>query len=519
RSRHLSLSLSSSSSGTSHIPYGPLPRRRHLVSSYSSQLASVRPSRKRCRSPATSLVATTSTPAVLSSVLVDLLPPRKRFRGSPAVSYEDATVETTTELVIPPVHPGQTVEDRLDKHSEMIRGMYEHLLDMPMSRIEETEEELQILRVRMASLKREITSLHARVRVAELSDDSTLVSLGIAWAGLVEIRRQVFIYWMAFGGNTRIEQRRRDLSSDGVRNLATASGRDRLKEDLYSSTWPNKDDEGIEWLDIEEPLDLVHTSEESVYESLIKEMPKCSLNYDFKIKKGDPRNLKIPCMIGYKFMANVYIDVDLPMNIMSLAYYNSIKKNRYEYRGRNFIRLGRVMHVFIGNMSYVIDFTILENIETNIDPSLSHMIFGRPFIKIACLDINRKHELMTFTDETKEITFKTPYKDPDMSELSSEGHDLLSSRVILSEDDYDRGCRKPSDVEEGFYRDTIKLGHEYVTRMNDEGEVTSRPNGKMIVDSIENRPYVRRMIATPGEPDLPVPVPESFHEQTDEELT
>nr|GEV13820.1 hypothetical protein [Tanacetum cinerariifolium] len=26
-------------------------------------------------------------------------------------------------------------------------------------------------------------------------------------------------------------------------------------------------------------------------------------------------------------------------------------------------------------------------------------------------------------------------------------------------------------------------------------------------------------IATPGEPDLPVPVPESFHEQTNEELT
>nr|GEU31592.1 hypothetical protein [Tanacetum cinerariifolium] len=41
----------------------------------------------------------------------------------------------------------------------------------------------------------------------------------------------------------------------------------------------------------------------------------------------------------------------------------------------------------------------------------------------------------------------------------------------------------------------------------------------MIVDSIENRPYVRRMIATPGEPHLSVSVPESFHEQTDEELT
>nr|GEU91807.1 hypothetical protein [Tanacetum cinerariifolium] len=47
----------------------------------------------------------------------------------------------------------------------------------------------------------------------------------------------------------------------------------------------------------------------------------------------------------------------------------------------------------------------------------------------------------------------------------------------------------------------------------------SRPNGKMIVDSIENEPNVRRMIATPGEPDLLVPVLESFHEQIDEELT
>nr|GEY97771.1 hypothetical protein [Tanacetum cinerariifolium] len=46
----------------------------------------------------------------------------------------------------------------------------------------------------------------------------------------------------------------------------------------------------------------------------------------------------------------------------------------------------------------------------------------------------------------------------------------------------------------------------------------SRPKGKMIVDSIENGPYVRRMIAKPGEPDLPVSVPESFHEQSNGEL-
>ncbi|GKB25660.1 hypothetical protein Tco_0865061 [Tanacetum coccineum] len=241
-----------------------------------------------------------------------------------------------------------------------------------------------------------------------------------------------------------------------------------LKGTTMDNLGPDKNGDEIKWLDVEKPLDLVDTSEESVYESLIKKMPKCSLNYDFRIKKGDPRNLKIPCMIGHKFMANAYINVDLPMNIMSLDYYNSIRKNGYEYIGRNFVGLGRDMHIYVGNMSYVIDFTILKSIETNIDLSLSSVVFGRAFIETACLAINRKYGLMTFTDGIKEITFKIPYKDSENSELSSEGHDLLSSRVILSKNDYDGGCRRPFDLEDEFYKDTIKLGPEYLTGIDDD---------------------------------------------------
>ncbi|GJX06428.1 hypothetical protein Tco_0194360 [Tanacetum coccineum] len=40
----------------------------------------------------------------------------------------------------------------------------------------------------------------------------------------------------------------------------------------------------------------------------------------------------------------------------------------------------------------------------------------------------------------------------------------------------------------------------------------SKPNGKLLV-------YVRRMIIKPGDPDRDVPFAESFHEQTDDELT
>nr|GEU39540.1 hypothetical protein [Tanacetum cinerariifolium] len=47
----------------------------------------------------------------------------------------------------------------------------------------------------------------------------------------------------------------------------------------------------------------------------------------------------------------------------------------------------------------------------------------------------------------------------------------------------------------------------------------SKPNEKIIYNSIMHGPYVRRMIPKPGDPDREVPVAETFHEQTYEELT
>ncbi|GKC39659.1 hypothetical protein Tco_1052043 [Tanacetum coccineum] len=57
-------------------------------------------------------------------------------------------------------------------------------------------------------------------------------------------------------------------------------------------------------------------------------------------------------------------------------------------------------------------------------------------------------------------------------DLVDTSEESVYESVTLSEDDYDRGCRKPSDLEYSFYRDIIKLGPEYVTGMDDEKEVT-----------------------------------------------
>ncbi|GJV31758.1 hypothetical protein Tco_1392158 [Tanacetum coccineum] len=175
-------------------------------------------------------------------------------------------------------------------------------------------------------------------------------------------------------------------------------------------------------------------------------MLSCSFNFEFKIEKGDPSNLKIPCMIGHKFIANGYIDLDLPMNVTSLAYYNAIRNQGYEHRGLNFVGIRKDMHVFVGNMSHVMDFTVLNNVEANIDPILSQVVFGRPFVETTKLILDKEKGLITFTDEIKEGN--------------------------TSDDDFRRAYESQLDLKNGFYKDIDKLGPSYnwrIERLDLEG--------------------------------------------------
>nr|GFC49486.1 hypothetical protein [Tanacetum cinerariifolium] len=47
----------------------------------------------------------------------------------------------------------------------------------------------------------------------------------------------------------------------------------------------------------------------------------------------------------------------------------------------------------------------------------------------------------------------------------------------------------------------------------------SRPNGKLIHNSILNGPYIRRMIPEPGDANSEVNVTKTFHMQIDDELS
>ncbi|GJY26870.1 hypothetical protein Tco_0401596 [Tanacetum coccineum] len=112
---------------------------------------------------------------------------------------------------------------------------------------------------------------------------------------------------------------------------------------------------------------------------------------------GSPSNLKIPCIIGHVHMEKAYIDLNSPINIMTRMQYNWIMRRQLEPKEdtqgikgiSNFTERIRGMHIFVENFTYVSDFMIVEDISSIIDPRLSKVVLGKPFVEIS----NMTHEL------------------------------------------------------------------------------------------------------------------------------
>ncbi|GJS20078.1 MAK10-like protein [Tanacetum coccineum] len=166
------------------------------------------------------------------------------------------------------------------------------------------------------------------------------------------------------------------------------------------------------------------------------------------ITEGCHSNLKIPCNIGHVHIKKAYIDLNSHINIMTRMMYNWIMRRKLNPRDNanggisNFTKRIKGMHVFVGNFTYVVYFMIVEDISSIIDPRLSQVVLGRPFIEIS----NMTHNL-------------------------PEG-------VVRNEEDKRRGVDYIMSKILGFYKECLELGLEYVTGLDDEGEVTKKQSHK-----------------------------------------
>nr|GEW11306.1 protein kinase-like domain, concanavalin A-like lectin/glucanase domain protein [Tanacetum cinerariifolium] len=125
-----------------------------------------------------------------------------------------------------------------------------------------------------------------------------------------------------------------------------------------------------------------------------------------------------------------------------------------------------------GNFTNDKDFMIVEDIHSIIDPRLSQVVLGKPFIEISNMTHDLPEGVARFTNENDEIAYKMPYKIEQYNSLSDSQKEHTKSVYLRNEDDNRRGVEYVMSKILGFYKECLKLGPKYVTRMDNKGEVT-----------------------------------------------
>nr|GEX43153.1 protein kinase-like domain, concanavalin A-like lectin/glucanase domain protein [Tanacetum cinerariifolium] len=130
------------------------------------------------------------------------------------------------------------------------------------------------------------------------------------------------------------------------------------------------------------------------------------------------------------------------------------------------------MHVFVGNFTYIVDFMIIKDISSIIDPRLSQVVLGKPFVKISNMTRDPQERVVRFNNGDDEVAYKMPYKIKQYNSLSTLEKEHTKSLYLRNEEDKRRGVEYVMSKILGFYKECLELGPKYLTGMEEEGEFT-----------------------------------------------
>ncbi|GKD98656.1 hypothetical protein Tco_1382553, partial [Tanacetum coccineum] len=143
------------------------------------------------------------------------------------------------------------------------------------------------------------------------------------------------------------------------------------------------------------------------------------------------------CMIGYEHV-NANLFPLLSINLMSKSFYNSIMRDKVEYKGKNVVGAFMNVLIFVGNFSVMADFVVVENLDSYRDEGMGDVIIGKPFCRESCVKARR-------FDGTNTI---------------HKGND--SPLLKVSAQDELKGILHPYQKLKGFYKEVLNLGPEYI---------------------------------------------------------
>ncbi|GJX10448.1 hypothetical protein Tco_0200307 [Tanacetum coccineum] len=130
------------------------------------------------------------------------------------------------------------------------------------------------------------------------------------------------------------------------------------------------------------------------------------------------------------------------------------------------------MYVFVGNFTYIVDFIIVEDISSIIDPRLSQVVLGKRFVEISNMTHDPPKGVVRFINKTNKVAYNMPHKIEQYNSLLDLEKEHTKSVYLRNEEDERRRVEYVMSKILGFYKECLEIGPEYLTGMDDEGGVT-----------------------------------------------
>ncbi|GKE27945.1 homeodomain-like protein [Tanacetum coccineum] len=172
-------------------------------------------------------------------------------------------------------------------------------------------------------------------------------------------------------------------------------------------------------------------------------------------------NLKFSCMIGFEFIHANFLP-NLPINVMSKKFYNSIMKDKIEFRGRNELGNWADVLIFIGNFFVLTSFTVVENMDPYVDEGIREVVVGKPFCKVSCVETKRFDGIITIHDEDESVIYQMVRSNPRFKRHTNEQCNKIPPLLKVSEEDKMNGISHSYQKLKRFYKGVLNLGPNFI---------------------------------------------------------
>ncbi|GJU25820.1 hypothetical protein Tco_1164441 [Tanacetum coccineum] len=208
-------------------------------------------------------------------------------------------------------------------------------------------------------------------------------------------------------------------------------------------------------------VDLEPTIKEGevVYEPMMDLVRRIHINCAY--------NLTFLCTMGFEYVHANFLLI-FPINVMSKKFYNSIMKDKIEFKRRN--ELGNFVNapVFIGNFYVITNFTVVEDMDPYLDEGMGDVIVGEPFCKASCLEAKRFDGIITICNGDDSVTYQIVQSNPRFKHLTNEKCNKIPPLLKVSEQEKMNGISHSYQKLKGFYKGVLNRGPEFIRNVKVE---------------------------------------------------